>query len=180
MVGLVNAEKHKQIRNIGGMLPIEDKENMARIGEQLIYTINSNPKTILELLDVFHKELIHYYDSVSGTAGCVLKIGTCKRILEIYENTFFIKNTIHYNYHMLKIDGDCIKTLLSECDGVLNEFKNIQARQNKNIDNKTYGGFYSVASSETLDNDNDYPLENFESIVRLQEPIYLSADGMKY
>ena len=177
---MVNAEKHKQIRNIGGMLPIEDKAKMHELGIKLINTINENPKIILESLDGLHTELTHYYDSVSGTDGAVLKIGTCKRILEVYENAFFIKNTIHYNYHMLKIDGDVIKSLLSACDGVLNEFKNIQARQNKNIDNKTYGGFYSVASSESLDNDADYPLENFESIVRLQEPLTIGADGMKY
>lgn len=178
---MVNAEKHKTIRNIGGMLPIEDKAKMHELAKKLINTINDNPKFIVDVLESFHAELTRYYDSFDKTTAGVLKIGVCKRILEIYENAFFIKNTIHYNYHILKIDADCIKTLLSECDGVFNEFKNVQAIQNKNIDNKTYGGFYGVVASESLDNDADYPLENFESIVRLQEPINLvGADGLLY
>ena len=178
---MVNAEKHKTIRNIGGMLPIEDKAKMHELAKKLINTINKDSAIVLDALESFHGELTRYYDAFDKTTAGVLKIGTCKRILELYENTFFIKNTIHYNYHMLRIDADCIKTLLSECDGVLNEFKNVQARQNKNIDNKTFGGFYGVVASESLDNDNDYPLENFESIVRLQEPINLAgADGLLY
>lgn len=178
---MVNAEKHKTIRNIGGMLPIEDKAKMHELAKNLINTINDNPKVIVDALESFHLELTNYYNSFDETTAGVLKIGTCKRILELYENTFFIKNTIHYNYHMLRIDADCIKTLLSECDGVIDEFKNVQSRQNKNIDNKTYGGFYSVVASESIDNDADYPLENFESIIRLQEPINLvGADGLLY
>lgn len=38
---------------------------------------------------------------------------------------------------------------------------------------KTYGGFDGVVASESLDDCAEYPLKNFESIVRLQEPIFI-------
>lgn len=176
---MVNAEKHKTITNIGGMLPTHDKEKMHELTGEMIIYVNMHSDTLMEYLKDFNMELNKYYDSLSGTSGGVLKIGTCKRILELYENVFFIKTTIEYNYHMLIIDGSVIKAILQECDNVLNCFKSIQERQNKNIDSKLYGGFYSVVSNENIDNDNDYPLENFENIVRLNTPISLSgADGM--
>lgn len=170
---MVNAEKHKKITAKFGMLPIEDKEQMHNFNAKIIYTANEDSEYLIGMLNELHDELTGYYDGLCKSNCGVLKINVCQRILEVYEWTFVIKNAIHYNYHMLTIDGDVIKSILSECDGVFNEFKAIQERQNKNIDNTTYGGFYGVASSETLDSGADYPLENFESIVRLQEPIFI-------
>ena len=177
---MVNAEKHQKLQAKFGMIPIEDKEFMDKFVESIINTANEDSKYMIDVLNGLHDELTHYYDSFSGTNAGVLRIGACQRILEIYEWVFITKNTIHYNYNALRIDSDVIKSILNECDGVLNEFKNIQAIQNKNIDNKTYGGYYGVVASELVDNVDDYPLENFESIIRLQEPINLGADGMKY
>lgn len=174
---MVNAEKHKKIQAKIGMIPIEDKELMHKFNEKIIYTANEDSKYLIDMLDELNNELAHYYDSFDKTNAGVLKINVCQRILEIYEWAFVIKNTIHYNYHMLTIDGDVIKSILSACDNVLNEFASIQSRQNKNIDNKTYDGFYGVLSSESIDADADYPLENFESIIRLNTPISLSGDS---
>ena len=39
---MVNAEKHKTIRNIGGMLPIEDKTKMHELAKKLINTSNKD------------------------------------------------------------------------------------------------------------------------------------------
>jgi hypothetical protein len=171
---MVNAEKHKATRNIGGMLPIENKEKMHELAVELIDFANEHSEQLLENLNGLYAELNKYYDSVSAKSGGVLKIGTCQRILEIFEDVFFTKTTIQYNYHMLSIDAAVIKEILQECDNVLNCFKDIQARQNKNIDNPIYDGFDGVKASESINNTN-VPKEMFESIVRLETPI--SLDG---
>lgn len=172
---MVNAEKHKMIQAKFGMLPIEDKELMHKLTEKVVYTANEDSAYLIGMLNELYDELTSYYDLFGKSNAGVLKINVCQRILEIFEWYFVIKNTIQYNYQMLRIDADSIKSILSACDSVLNEFKNIQARQNKNIDNKTYGGFYGVVASESLDNGADYPLEQFESIVRLKEPINIAG-----
>lgn len=175
---MVNAEKHKRITNIGGMLPIEDKERMKELVREMIDYANNHSKTLLDYLNDFNSELNHYYNTLSGDNGGFLKIGACQRILELYENVLFIKYTIQYNYHVLTIDGSVIKTILQECDNVLNNFKDIQIRQNKNIDNKAYGGLLTVVLSETVFDDyDDYPMENFESIIRLDEPLSLNLNN---
>ena len=171
---MVNAEKHKTIRNIGGMLPIEDKAKMHELAAELIDFVNEHADELIDGLSEIYAELNKYYDSVSTKSGGVLKTGTCQRILEIFEDVFFTKTTIQYNYHMLTIDGSVIKAILQECDSVLNCFMDIQARQNKNIDKKLYGGMLSVRLTKTINNTN-VPKEMFENVVRLETPI--SLDG---
>lgn len=176
---MVNAEKHKGLRAKYGMLPIENKEFMHKFGEKIIYTANEDSKYLIEQLDGLNDELNNYYDALSKrNVGSVFKVGTCQRILEVYEWVFVIKNTIHYNYHMLKIDGSIIKAILFKCDRVLNEFRNIQALQNSNIDRKAYGGLFSIALCDS--NASDYTKEQFESIIRLKEPIFIGDDNSNY
>ena len=171
---MVNAEKHKQTKAEFGMLPIEDKEQMHMLNGMIIYNANENPKSLIDDLNSLYDELNKYYDSVSATSSGVLKTGTCTRILEIYENVFVIKNTIQYNYHLLTIDAAVIKEILQECDNVLNCFKDIQARQNKNIDNAIFDGFDGVKASDSINNIN-VPKEMFENVVRLETPIFLDG-----
>lgn len=172
---MVNAEKHKTTTAKFGMLPIENEEYMHRLHEKIINETNENPQSTIDALESLNSELNKYYDSVSGNNGGVLKTGTCQRILEIYENVFVIKYAIQYNYHMLTIDAGDIKTILQCCDTVLNCFMDIQARQNKNIDKKLFGGMLSVKLTKTINNTN-VPEEDFENVVRLETPISLS-DG---
>lgn len=176
---MVNAEKHKGLRAKFGMIPIEDKKFMHKYSEIIINETNESPQTMINTLDSLNDELNNYYDVLSKrNVGSVFKIGTCQRILEVYEHVFVIKNTIQYNYHMLRIDGSIIKAILRRCDRILNEFRNIQALQNKNIDRKGYGGLFSVA---LYDSDaNDYTKEQFESIIRLKEPIFIGDDNSNY
>ena len=173
---MVNVNKHKRLKAKFGMLPIENKEFMHKFNEIIINETNESPKTMIDTLNNLNNELNHYYDELtSSNIGSCFKIGTCQRILEIYEWVFVIKNTIHYNYHMLKIDGEIIKSILRKCDRVLNEYMNIKELQNKNIDRKGYGGLFSLM---LLNSDaNDYPKEQFESILRLNEPIHIGGDG---
>lgn len=174
---MVNANKHKKVDAKFGMLPIEDKELMHKFNEKIIYTANEDSKYLIKMLNDLHDELTGYYDLFAKrNNGSVLKTGVCQRILEVFEWSFVIKNTIQYNYHMLTIDGDVIKSILSECDGVLDEFKAIQARQNKNIDNKIYGGFFSVKYSNRINNTN-VPKEMLENVIRLETPISLANGG---
>ena len=176
---MVNAEKHKRIKAQFGMLPIEDSDFMHKFADRIINDTNNNPKATLDGLNSFNDELTDYYNALSKrNVGSFFKIGTCQRILEVYEHTFVIKNTIQYNYHMLKIDGSIIKAILRTCDRVLNEFMNIQALQNKNIDRKGYGGLYSVALCDS--DASNYPKDVFENIIRLETPISLGADGMMH
>lgn len=174
---MVNVEKHKRIQAKFGMLPFEDKGFMNKYVERVINDTNENPQRTIDGLDELNNELNHYYDNLaSSNVGSVIKIGNCQRILEIYEHTFVIKTTIQYNYHVLKIDGEIIKSILRKCDRILNEFRNIQALQNKNIDRKGYGGIYSA---KLLDSDaKEYSLETFENIVRLKDSLNLvGVDG---
>lgn len=170
---MVNAKKHKKLTAKFGMLPIEDKEFMHKFNEQIIDTANEDSTNLIGMLDSFYDELTQCYDSLAKrNNGSVLKAGTCQRILEVFEWSFVIKNTIHYNYHMLTIDGDVIKSILSGCDRVLNEFKNVQAIQNKNIDRKIYGGYFSVKYSDRINNTN-VPKDMLENVLRLKEPIFI-------
>lgn len=169
---MVNANKHKQLKSKIGMLPTEDMEQMEMIVAKMIQDVNTNPQKNVDALDELHKELDSYYESIKDDSRCILKIGTCQRILEIYEHVSMFKETLYANYHALEIDSNDIKSNLNACDGVLNAFKDIQARQNKNIDNKTHGGFESVKQSEQIEN-VDYPKEQFENIIRLKESIKL-------
>ena len=176
---MVNVEKHKRLKAKFGMLPIEDKKFMHKFNEIIINETNESPRTMIDTLDSLNDELNNYYDGLaSSNVGSVFKIGTCQRILEVYEHTFVIKNTIQYNYHMLTIDGECIKSILRKCDRVLNEFRNIQALQNSNIDRKSYGGLFSVALCDS--DAKDYTKEQFESIMRLKEPIFIGDDNSNY
>lgn len=172
---MVNVEKHKRLKAKFGMLPIENKELMHKMNASIINEANESPNTVIDTLNNLNNELNYYYGKLaSSNIGSCFKIGTCQRILEIYEWVFVIKNTIHYNYHMLKIDGEIIKSILRECDRVLNEYRNIQELQNKNIDRKGYGGLFSLMM---LNSDaNDYTKEQFESILRLKEPIHIGGE----
>ena len=172
---MVNPNKHKQIKFKIGMLPFEDTEFMQKFVEKIISDVNDDPQITIDGLNALHDELTKYYNSISGTSGGVLKIGTCQRILEIYENVYVIKNIIQNNYPMLKIESKDIKALLNASDSVLNEFDDIQKRQNKNIDNKTHGGFYSVQELESNNQYSDYPKENFEKIIRLEKSIQING-----
>ena len=175
---MVNAEKHKRIKAKYGMLPVDDMEFMNKFSKKIVDDTNENPKLTMDTLNTLNNELNNYYNNLSkSNPGSVMKIGTCQRILEVYEHTFVIKNTIQYNYHMLRIDDSIIKAILRECDHILNEFMNIQELQNKNIDKKGYGGIYSV---KLMDSDaKDYSLEMFENIIRLKTPINLvGVDGL--
>lgn len=174
---MVNAEKHKRLKAKFGMLPIEDKEFMHKLNETIINETNESPQTTIATLDSLNDELNKYYDALSKrNVGSYLKFGTCQRILEVYEHVFVIKNTIQFNYHMLRIDADDIKSILMKCDRIFNEFENIQALQNKNIDKKGYGELYSIMQIES--DAKDYTKEQFESIIRLKEPITLGGDDL--
>ena len=175
---MVNANKHRKVTCKFGMLPIEDDAFMQKFNESIINVANEDSKYLIDVLNGLHDELTQCYDSLAKrNNGSVLKTGSCQRILEIYEWVFVTKNTIQYNYHMLTIDGDVIKSILSACDSVLNEFKNVQAIQNKNIDRKIYGGYFSVKYSDRINNTN-VPKEMFENVIRLQEPIKLGNDDL--
>lgn len=174
---MVNRNKHTKVTDKFGMLPIDDQELMHKLSEKIINETNENPQMVMNTLDSLNDELNGYYDSFNGrNNGTVLKTGVCQRILEVYEHVFVIKNTIQYNYHMLRIDGEVIKAILFKCDRVLNEFMNIQAKQNKNIDNKIYGGFFSVRLTKSINNTN-VPKEMLENVIRLKTPISLANGG---
>ena len=98
---MVNAEKHKKITAKFGMLPIDNKELMHNFNAKIIYTANEDSEHLIGMLNELHDELTRYYDWFGKTNTGVLKINVCQRILEVYEWAFVIKNTIHYNYHML-------------------------------------------------------------------------------
>ena len=169
---MVNAEKHKGIQAKYGMIPVEDHEFMNKWCAKIIDDTNENPQITLDGLDNLTDELTNYYNNLSkSNVGSVIKIGGCQRILEVYEHVYVLKYCIQYNYHMLRIDGRTIKAILRKCDRVLNEYRNIQALQNKNIDRKGYGGLYSLMPFD-LDA-KDYSKEQYESIIRLKEPIFI-------
>lgn len=175
---MVNAEKHKQRKYQIGALPMEDKKQMMMLVDKVINDTNDNPQIMIDGLKSLYAELTTYYNVLaSRNNGSFFKIQECQRILEIYEHTFFIKDVIQNSYQFLKIDAVYIKAILSECDLVLNEFKNIQAKQNKNIDNKIYGGIFTVKQNGSIDGYNDYPKESFEDIIRLKEPIFHVDNG---
>lgn len=174
---MVNRNKHTKVTDKFGMLPIENQELMHKLNAKIIDETNENPQMVMETLDALNDELNGYYNLFNGrNNGSVLKTGVCQRILEVYEHVFVIKNTIQFNYHMLRIDGELIKAILFKCDRVLNEFMNIQAKQNKNIDNKIYGGFFSVKYSNRINNTN-VPKEMLENVIRLATPISLANGG---
>ena len=169
---MVNAEKHEKITAKYGMLPVEDKELMQKLNVKILYTAINDSKFLIDELDGLYNELKSYYDLFNGTNAGVLKVGLCQRILEIYEWAFVIKNTIQYNYHVLPIKPDVVKSILNLCDNVLSMYDAIKTRQNKNIDNKTFGGFYGVSKSKSINN-TDVPKELFENVIRLKEPIFI-------
>ena len=180
VIGMVNANKHKQIQAKIGMLPFEDVEFMNKWCAKVIHDTNENPQKTLDGLKMLYIELDSYYETLSRSVGGVLKIGNCERIIEIYEHVLVTKEIIQNNYHVLRIESDMIKSILSECDRILNEFKNIQERQNKNIDKKGYGGLTSILLVESMHDKklmdllvNDEIPKDLENVLRLKESINL-------
>lgn len=171
---MVNAEKHKRIKIQAkfGMLTVENRKFMHKYCEKIINDANDNPQLLIDTLNSLNDELNDYYDSLaSANIGSLFPVRHCERILEVYEHVFVIKNSIQYNYHMLRIDSNIIKAILRTCDRVLNEFMNLQELQNKNLNKKGYGGIYTV---KLIDSDaEDYPMEIFENIIQLKEPIFI-------
>ena len=158
------------------MLPVDDMEFMNKFCKKIVDDTNENPETTIDGLNNLYNELDEYY-SVISDSGEILKISVCQRIFEIYEWVIVTKETIQYNYHRLTIDADVIKEILSDSDHVLNLFKDIQIRQNKNIEKS--GGSAYIKESELSNNYSDYSKENYENIMRLKEPIIkVGVDGL--
>ena len=177
---MVNANKHKKIQSKFGMLPFEDTGFMNKWCGMIIDDTNENPQKMIDTLKNLYDELDSYYETLSRSVGGVLKIGNCERIIEIYEHVLVLKDIIQNNYHVLRIESDMIKSILSECDRVLNLFKDIQSRQNKNIDKKGYGGLTSVLLVESLEDKKLKDLlakgeipKDLENMMRLKESIHL-------
>lgn len=171
---MVNAQKHKQIKSLGGMLPLEDKEKMQEIMIFYLYSVNENPQFVLAELNSDYGELNQYYYGVSGNNHYILKTGTCQRILEVYEHVFVLNDLIQRYNELLTIDSSILKSITITCKNIINTFKDIQSAQNKNI-KKTHYGINGLKASKSLNN-TDVPSEIFENVVRLETPIFVGGD----
>ena len=172
---MVNAEKHKQVKSFGGMMPIDDMERMQEIWIFMLHNVNENPQSVLDMLDNVYDELNQYYYGVTDKHYHILKIGTCQRILEIYEHAFVLKDAIQRFNEVLTVNQSVVKSILNTCNNIINAFKDIQSAQNKNI-SKTHHGMPGIKASKSCNNTN-VSNDIFENVVRLETPISLKNDG---
>lgn len=181
---MVNFEKHNQNKILAGQLPIENNDLMNKLGKGIINLIITEPNTVIASLKSQYKELDGYYTGLSNkNTGSFIKIGSCQRILEIYEHTYFMYDVCKYMLDYSKTeDIDAPKENINRlteninevkycCERIRDLFFDIQRLQNKQIDKKGYGGIKTIRKLTLRTGYKDYPKENFEGIIRLKEPL---------
>ena len=181
---MVNFGKHKQNKSLFPPLPFEDNEIMNEIGKELINLIVTKPDTVITSLKSQYTELDNYYTMLNNkNAGSFIKVGSCQRILEIYEHTYIKNEVCNYMLNYIEteeIDApneyitgliDNITEVKYNCSKIRDIFFDIQKLQNKQIDKKGYGGIKTIRKLTLRAGYKDYPKENFENIVRLKEPL---------
>lgn len=180
---MVNFEKHKQNKTLIGQLPIENTNLMNELGKETINLIVTEPDTVITSLKGQYNELDRYYNALSNkNTGSYIKVGSCQRILEIYEHTYFINDVCKYMLSYCETEeieapkedinrliGN-IKEVKYYCERIRDLFFDIQRLQNKQIDKKGYGGIKTIRKLTLRSGYKDYPKESFESIIRLKEP----------
>lgn len=181
---MVNYQKHKQNKSLFPPLPLEDNEIMNDIGKELINLIVTEPDTVITSLKSQYDELDTYYNSLdTKNPGSFIKIGSCQRILEIYEHTYIKNDVCNYMLNYIEteeIDApseyitgliENIKEVKYYCARIRDTFFSIQGLQNKQIDRRGYGGIKTVRKATLRSGYRDYPKKEFENIVRLKEPL---------
>ena len=180
---MVNFEKHNQNKVLIGQLPIENTEIMNELGKETINLIVTEPDTVITSLKGQYDELNNYYDMLDNSnVGSFIKIGSCQRILEIYEHTYFINDVCTYmlkytETEELEAPTEDINRVIGNinevkfyCHRIRDIYFSIQSLQNKQIDKKGKGGIKTAYNLTLRSGYKGYPKKNFESIIRLQEP----------
>lgn len=181
---MVNFEKHKQNKSLFPPLPLEDNEIMNEIGKELINLIVREPDTVITSLKNQYTELDNYYNMLNNkNVGSFIKVGSCQRILEIYEHTYIKNDVCKYMLNYIEteeIDApkeyitgliENIKEVKYYCERIRDIFFDVQRLQNKQIDRKGYGGIKTIYKATLRTGYRDYPKKEFENIVRLKEPL---------
>jgi len=180
---MVNFEKHNQNKVLIGQLPIENTEIMNELGKETINLIVTEPDKVITNLKGQYDELNNYYDMLNNSnVGSFIKIGSCQRILEIYEHTYFINDVCTYmlkytETEELEAPTEDINRVIGNinevkfyCHRIRDIYFSIQSLQNKQIDKKGKGGIKTAYNLTLRSGYKGYPKKNFESIIRLQEP----------
>lgn len=152
------------------MMEFIEEDVLQKAEIKVINDINQSPNQTIEGFKIILHELQGYYNKIKAKRGKVLKLEICQRIREMVMMTDFTLDTINSYYHALQIDSETISEIKKLCMDIMELFKKIQERQNKNIDNKRFGGLDSVRWTEALDNPNEqYFKEDYERIIRLTD-----------
>ena len=162
---MVNAEKHKQKEYLSEM-ELQDMEL------KLIDTINKHPSNFIEFLDNNYKELETIYNKLNVKAsGNCLTSDTCQIVLNlVYMSDFTLEMINFYSYASFKVDIEIINTIKSKCTDNIELFNKIRDRQNKNLDNKTWGGLASMRFTEAGRNPKPfYFTQEYEDLIRLKQ-----------
>ena len=160
---MVNPQKHK------GNQEFIEEETLQNAELRIIHDINEAPQYTIESFMEIHKRLSKYYSLINKKGGKVLLYDSCIEIRKYAMITDLTLDTINYHYHALKLDEGVISAIIDICQKIMELFEKIQARQNKNIDNKRYGGFESVQATEAVNNSNGHHFdEDYEDIIRLK------------
>lgn len=181
---MVNFEKHKQNKSLFPPLPLEDNEIMGEVGKELINLIVTEPDTVITSLKSQYDELDTYYNSLdTKNPGSFIKIGSCQRILEIYEHTYIKNDVCKYMLNYIETEeidapkedinrvNDNIKEVKYYCERIRDCFFDVQRLQNKQIDRKGYGGIKTIRKATLRTGYKGYPKKEFENIVRLKETL---------
>lgn len=164
---MVNADKHRNLKE-EEVLPVEDLQELEL---KILDVIINNTDVVLKELDRTKRKYNRTIKRLIADKGAVISSDSCSKVMEEMFKVDFTLETVKLYYYAITLPSKKLEEVKESLEETFKLLMKIQKLQNRNLDNKNYGGLGSVIYTEAFkkaDKLSNYTTKEHEDLLRLK------------
>lgn len=149
------------------MVSIDDLQELELI---VLNTVINYPDKLLKELDVAKRRYNRIIKKLIADKGAFINIGGCSNLMEEMIKVDFTLETVKLYYYIITLPSKKLEKVKDSLEETLKLIRRIKKLQNRNLDNRNYGGYGTAVFTESFMNADDfskYVTEEHEDLLRL-------------
>lgn len=164
---MVNAEKHRNLKEEDFTANLEDLQVVENL---ILNSIVNQPDKLLKELDVAKRRYNRTIKKLIADKGAFISAEGCSFLMNEMFRVDFTLETVKLYYYAITLPSKKLKEVKDSLEETLKLLMKVKKLQNRNLDNKNYGGYGTAVLTESFkkaDNFSKYTTKEHEELLRL-------------